>query len=41
MSNSGFTTSTDFADYLVKEKICHLEKHTKFLQKLLIMLKEK
>ena len=41
MSNSGFTTSTDFADYLVKEKICHLEKHTKFHQKLLIMLKEK
>ena len=34
MANKGFTTSTDFADYLVKKKNYLLEKHTNYLLKL-------
>ena len=33
MAKSGYTTATDFADYLVKEKIYLLEKPIKFHQK--------
>ena len=40
MANEGYTTATDFADYLVKEKIYPLERLTKYLQKWSIMLKK-
>ena len=33
MANTGYTTATDFADYLLKIKIYLLEKLTKYLQK--------
>ena len=33
MAKTGYTTATDFADYLVKEKNSHLEKLIKYHQK--------
>ena len=33
MAKTGYTTATDFADYLVKEKNYLLEKRTKYHQK--------
>ena len=40
MAKTGYTTATDFADYLVKEKNFLLERHTKYHQKSLTMLKK-